>query len=70
MSNTTLDPPTSEPEQHQRREPHTASLFQNLFQKNPTQDKELMRLCSIYRATKIVPYSRHGTAAVTRGNKS
>ncbi|KAF9425423.1 hypothetical protein BGZ94_007540, partial [Podila epigama] len=53
MINTTLDPSTSEPEQHQRREPHTVSLFHKLFQQNPAQDKELMRLCSIYRATKM-----------------
>lgn len=52
-----LDPTTSasqqqkQPRQHQPNHQHV--LFERLLKQNPEQDKELVRLCSVYRATKM-----------------
>ncbi|KAG0012703.1 hypothetical protein BGZ81_001431 [Podila clonocystis] len=58
LNSVELDPNTisaskqqKQPKQSQQTQQHV--LFEQLLKKNPGQDKELVRLCSVYRATKM-----------------
>ncbi|KAF9028622.1 hypothetical protein BGZ52_009578 [Haplosporangium bisporale] len=57
INSTEFDPTTSASQQlkqpKQNQQHHQLVLFEQLLKQNPEQDKELVRLCSVYRATKM-----------------